>query len=146
MPLSRPPYPWELRRRISDLARAGRTVVSIGREFKPTENMTRNWIAQSERDAGIRTEELTTANQRVEFNRLRRELRALREERDILRKASAWFAQETDATPRRSSDTWRHRSIGFPSPGCPECWRSCAVGSFPGMTAGGTYAGRKRVA
>ena len=104
MPHSRPPYAPELRQRILELARAGRTVASLAREFEPTENTIRNWIAQAERDAGIRTDGLTT-EERAELTRLRRENRALREERDILKKAAAWFAQETGATPRRSSDT-----------------------------------------
>ena len=104
MPQSRPPYPPELRRRILELARAGRTGASLAREFEPTENSIRNWIVQAERDAGLRSDGLTT-DERAELTRLRREVRTLREERDILKKAAAWFAQETGATPRRSSGT-----------------------------------------
>ena len=104
MPRSRPPYPPELRQRILELARAGRTVASLAREFEPTENSIRNWIAQAERDEGLRSDGLTT-DERAELTRLRREVRTLREERDILKKAAAWFAQETGATPRRSSGT-----------------------------------------
>jgi transposase len=87
-----------------DLARAGRTAASLAREFEPTENTIRNWIAQADRDAGVRTDGLTS-DERAELNRLRRENRTLREEREILKKAAAWFAQETGATPRKSSDT-----------------------------------------
>lgn len=104
MPPTRPAYPPELRQRIVDLARAGRTAASLAREFGPTENTIRNWIAQAERDAGVRTDGLTT-DERAELNRLRRENRTLREEREILKKAAAWFAQETGATPRKSSGT-----------------------------------------
>jgi transposase len=104
MPPTRPAYPPELRQRIVDLARAGRTAASLAREFEPTENTIRNWIAQADRDAGVRTDGLTT-DERAELNRLRRENRTLREEREILKKAAAWFAQETGATPRKSSDT-----------------------------------------
>lgn len=104
MPRSRPPYSPELRQRILELARAGRTVASLAREFEPTENSIRNWIAQAERDAGLRSDGLTT-DERAELTRLRREVRTLREERDILKKAAAWFAQETGASPRRSSGT-----------------------------------------
>ena len=104
MPPTRPAYPPDLRQRIVDLARAGRTVASLAREFEPTENTIRNWIAQADRDAGVRTDGLTT-DERAELNRLRRENRTLREEREILKKAAAWFAQETGATPRRSSGT-----------------------------------------
>ena len=104
MPQTKPPYPPELRQRIVDLARAGRTAASLAREFEPTETCIRNWIAQADRDAGLRSDGLT-AEERKELNQLRRENRVLREERDILKKAAAWFAQETGATPRRSSPT-----------------------------------------
>jgi transposase len=73
-------------------------------EFEPTETTIRNWVAQVARDAGVRTDGLTT-DERKELNELRREVRTLREERDILKKAAAWFAQETGATPRRPSST-----------------------------------------
>ena len=104
MPQTKPPYPPELRQRIVDLARAGRTAASLTREFEPTETCIRNWIAQADRDAGLRSDGLTT-EERKELNQLRRENRVLREERDILKKAAAWFAQETGATLRRSSPT-----------------------------------------
>jgi|SRR5208283_1465699 len=104
MPRSKPPYPAELRQRILDLVRAGRTLASLAREFEPTETTIRNWIAQADRDAGIRSDGLTT-DERKELNQLRRENRTLREEREILKKAAAWFAQETGATPRRPSPT-----------------------------------------
>ena len=96
MPPPKPTYPPDLRQRIEDLARAGRTVVNLAREFEPTENTIRNWIAQADRDAGLRTDRLTV-EERAEMNRLRRENRRLREEREILKKAAAWFAQETGA-------------------------------------------------
>ena len=104
MPRSRPPYDSELRQKILELARAGRSISSLAREFEPTENTIRNWIAQAERDAGIRTDGLTT-DERAELARLRRENRMVKEEREILKKAAAWFAQETGAAPRRHSDT-----------------------------------------
>jgi transposase len=93
-----------LRQRIVDLARGGRTPASLAREFEPTETSIRNWIAQADRDVGLRSDGLTS-EERKELNQLRRENRVLREERDILKKAAAWFAQETGATPRRSSPT-----------------------------------------
>ena len=84
--------------------RAGRTVSSLAREFEPTETTIRNWIAQADRDEGRRSDGLTT-DERAELNQLRREVKALREEREILKKAAAWFAQESGATPRRPSGT-----------------------------------------
>jgi transposase len=104
MPRAKPPYVQELRQKILDLFRAGRTPSSLAREFEPTETTIRNWIAQADRDAGIRSDGLTT-EERAELNQLRREVRSLREEREILKKAAAWFAQETGAIPRRPSGT-----------------------------------------
>ena len=104
MPPTKPAYPEELRRRIVELVLSGRTAASLAREFEPTQDTIRNWIAQADRDAGVRSDGLTT-EERKELNELRRENRMLREERDILKKAAAWFAQETGATPRRSSPT-----------------------------------------
>jgi transposase len=104
MPPTKPAYPEELRHRIVELARSGRTAASLSREFGPTQNTIRNWIAQAERDAGTRNDGLTN-DERKELNQLRRENRTLRMERDILKKAAAWFAQETGATPRKPSDT-----------------------------------------
>ncbi len=104
MPRTKPAYAPELRQKILDLARAGRTPASLAREFEPTETTIRNWVAQADRAAGVRTDGLTT-DERKELNQLRREVRTLREERDILKKAAAWFAQETGATPRRPSST-----------------------------------------
>jgi len=102
MPRTRPAYPPELRQKIVELARAGRTAASLAREFEPTETTIRNWVAQADRDAGVRSDGLTT-DERKELNQLRREVRTLREEREILKKAAAWFAQEAGATPRRPS-------------------------------------------
>jgi transposase len=102
MPRTRPEYPPELRQKIVELARAGRSAASLAREFEPTENTIRNWVAQADRDAGVRSDGLTT-EERKELNQLRRENRTLREEREILKKAAAWFAQEAGATPRKPS-------------------------------------------
>ena len=102
MPRSRPSYPPELKQKVLDLIRSGRTPASLAREFEPTENSIRNWRKQAELDAGRRTDGLTT-EERQEFHELKRENRRLREEREILKKAAAWFAQESGATPRRDS-------------------------------------------
>ncbi|MCX6071373.1 MAG: transposase [Chloroflexi bacterium] len=85
MPRTRPAYPPEMRQKIVELARSGRTVATLAKEFEPTEIAIRNWIAQADRDAGVRSDSLT-ADERKELNRLRREVRTLREERDILKK------------------------------------------------------------
>ena len=84
------------------MARGGRSITALAREFEPTVETIRQWVKQAELDEGQRSDGLTTA-EREERNRLRREIRVLREEREILAKAAAWFAQETGATPSRRS-------------------------------------------
>src|SRR5713101_1444721 len=100
MPRTHPPYAAEYRRRIVGLARGGRSITALAREFEPTVETIRQWIKQAGLDEGLRSDGLTTA-EREELNRLHREIRVLREEREILAKAAAWFAQETGATRRR---------------------------------------------
>ncbi len=102
MPKTHPPYPPEYRERIIDLVRAGRSPESLAREFDPSAQCIRNWVRQADRDAGRRADGLTTA-ERAELQQLRRENARLREEREILRKAAAWFARETDAIPPKGS-------------------------------------------
>jgi transposase len=102
MPGTHPPYPPEYRRRIVELAHAGRSIEELAREFAASANSIRKWVKQAALDEGSRSDGLTSA-EREELNRLRRENRVLREEREILSKAAAWFAQETGATPSRRS-------------------------------------------
>ena len=78
-----------------ELVPAGRTPEA---EFEPTAQSIRNWVAQSERNAGRGDDGLTTA-ERKELHRLRRENRQLRVEREILSKAAAWFARPVETFP-----------------------------------------------
>ena len=102
MPRTHPSYPPEFRRRMVELVRAGRIPEELSREFEPSAQTIRNWVQQSDLDEGRRSDGLTTDEQK-EMQRLRRENRQLREEREILKKAAAWFAQETDSVPKKSS-------------------------------------------
>src|SRR5262245_26525048 len=102
MPKSHRPYAPEFRQRIIDLVRKGRTPEELARQFEPSAQAIRNWIRQADRDAGRRPDGLTTAEQE-ELRRLRRENRMLREEREILKKAAAWFARETTSSPSKDS-------------------------------------------
>ena len=99
MPRTRAPYPVEFREEMVRLVRAGRSPGELSREFEPSEQTIRNWVNQADVDDGHR-EGLTTA-QLAELRSLRRENRILREEKEILAKAAAWFAEETGSTPRR---------------------------------------------
>lgn len=86
-----------------DLVRAGRKAEELSREFEPSAEAIRNWVRQSEVDAG--GGESGASAEGEELNRLRRENRRLREEREILSKAAAWFARESGSIRSRSSDS-----------------------------------------
>jgi len=100
----RDPYPPEFRQQMVDLVRAVRTPEELSREFEPSAQAIRNWARQSDLDEGRRDDGLTSAEQE-ELRRLRRENRQLREEREILAKAAAWFARETGSIPPGSSSS-----------------------------------------
>ena len=104
MPRSRRPYPAEFRRQMVELVRAGRTPEQLSKEFEPSAQAIRNWVAQADRDEGRRADGLTTV-EREELRKLRRENRQLKVEREILAKAAAWFARETDSVPPKSSSS-----------------------------------------
>ena len=101
MPKSKPPYPPDFRARVIDLVRSGRTVGSLAREFNVSEQSIRVWVKQADLDTGRRQDGLTT-EERQEFARLKKENARLREERDILEKAAAWFAREAGTRKKRS--------------------------------------------
>ncbi len=98
-------YPPEFRRQMVELVRSGRSPDELAREFEPCAQSIRNWVHQADVDEGLgEVEELTTED-RQELNRLKRENRQLRLEREILAKAAAWFARETDSVPEKPSDS-----------------------------------------
>ncbi len=109
MPQTLPPYAPEFRRQMIELVRAGRDPADLAREFEPSAQAIRNWVAQADRQEGRREVKsvlsdagLATA-EREELAQLRREVRQLRLERDILSKAAAWFARDTGTIPSGSS-------------------------------------------
>ena len=102
MPRTHPRYPDEFRQQILELAQAGRTPDELAKEFEPTAQTIRNWIKQAELDHGQRQDGLTS-EEKAELTRLRKEIKQLRLEREILKKAAAWFAQESETVPPKSS-------------------------------------------
>jgi transposase len=72
---------------------SGKTIGQVCRDLDLTETAVRRWVQQTEIDAGKRPGLTTT--ERAELAELRREVRVLREEREILKKAAAFFARET---------------------------------------------------
>jgi transposase len=96
MPRRRRFFPPEYKAEVVELIRStGKTVCQVARELDLTETAVREWVKRADLDAGRRTDGLTTG-ERDELRRLRRQVRELEEEREILRKAAIFFARETD--------------------------------------------------
>ena len=113
MPKMHFPYPAEFREQMVALVRSGRSPGELSREFEPSAQAIRNWVHQADLDEGRRGDGLTTL-ERDELRKLRRENRQLRMEREILAKATAWFARETclPSTRRRQADSVPRKSTG----------------------------------
>jgi transposase len=91
---TRVPYPAEFKEEAVRLARSsGKPVAQIARELGVSYESLRHWIEQSEIDSGER--QGLTLGEREELSRLRREVKVLQQEREILKKAAAFFASET---------------------------------------------------
>lgn len=93
---TRPPYPPEFREKAVRLVRStDKPVSQIADELGVSANSLRNWVHQADVDAGTR-DGLTT-EEREELRQLRRDNKRLQMERDILKKATAFFAKENDS-------------------------------------------------
>ena len=75
--------------------RGDRSAGQVARDFDLTETAVREWVKQSERDTGTRQDGGLTSSEREELAQLRRENRRLREDVEILKRATAFFAKET---------------------------------------------------
>ena len=95
-PRRRRSFTAEFKAEIVELCQRGdRSVGQVAKDFDLTETAVREWVRQAERDAGTRDDGGLTSGERRELAELRRENRRLREDADILKRATAFFAKET---------------------------------------------------
>jgi transposase len=95
VPKTRPAYPDEFRREAVQMLRAGRTPRELAQSLGVSEQTLRNWRRQAQVDRHERDDGLTS-DEREELRRLRRENARLKQERDLLKRAAAFFARETE--------------------------------------------------
>ncbi len=95
VPKTRPAYPEQFRREATELLLAGRSPSELAESLGVSQQTLRNWRRQAQRDLGER-DDGPTSDEREELRRLRRENARLRQERDILKRATAFFARETE--------------------------------------------------
>ena len=112
MPTTKPPYPSEFKQQMVELVRAGRTPAELGREFKCSAQSISTRVGRDAADkrapqCPMRTRErdVLSGAEREELARLRRENRQLKPERDILAKATAWFAGRNGKTSIGSTNS-----------------------------------------
>src|SRR3954454_24711195 len=95
MPKTRPAYPEQFRREALELVRQGRSIPDVAESLGVSQQTLRNWRRQDERDRGERDDGLTAA-EREELRELRKRVRRVEQERDILKRATALFARESE--------------------------------------------------
>jgi len=95
MPKTRPPYPEQFRREAVELVRQGRSIRDVADSLGVSQQSLRNWTRQEQVDRRERDDGLTSV-EREELRELRRRVRRVEQERDILKRATALFARETE--------------------------------------------------
>jgi transposase len=96
VPRTRPPYSEEFKRQAIELVRlTGKSQRRVAEDLGISDVSLRHWIRDAQIEAGDREPDLS-GDEREELQRLRRENQTLRMEREILKKAAAFFARETD--------------------------------------------------
>ena len=95
MPKTRPAYPEQFRREALELVRQGRSIPDVAASLGVSSQTLRNWRRQHERDRGERDDGLSSV-EREELRSLRKRVKRLEQEREILKRATALFARETE--------------------------------------------------
>ena len=100
MPTPKPPYPQAFRQQMVELVRAGRGITELAREFGCNASSIHHWVNVAERAASgaVAADAPLTASERHELLELRRKFKQVQMERDILAKATAWFAGKSEKT------------------------------------------------
>ena len=94
MPKTRPAYPEQFRREAVELVRGGRSIADVAASLGVSQQSLRTWEKREQADRGELCEQLSSA-EREELRELRRRVRRLEQERDVLKHATAFFARET---------------------------------------------------
>ena len=95
-PRARRSFTPEFKAEIVELCQQGdRSIGRVARDFDLTETAVREWVRQAERDAGTRGDGGLTSTERQELSTLRRENQRLRQDVEILKRATAFFVKET---------------------------------------------------
>jgi transposase len=95
MPRTRPPYPEQFRREAVELVRGGRSVKDVAESLGCSDQSLHAWVKQYQLDHRERDDGLTSA-EREELRQLRRRVKRLEQEREILKRAAVLFAAETE--------------------------------------------------
>lgn len=88
----KPTYPPEYRQRIIDLYLSGRSISSLAADFEPCAATISSWVRKHEQQ---QSGDALSSDEREELQRLRKQVKRLEMERELLEKATAWFAQKT---------------------------------------------------
>jgi transposase len=131
MPRSTPAYPPEFKAEAVRLVGSSdRSLSRLAKDLGVADQTLRNWVRHAEIGDGVR--EALAPNEREGLRQLRREVRTLRQEREILQKAAACFARERDAIRSRPSRSSRRRRITPRWRPWAACWASPGAGTTPG--------------
>ena len=108
MPTPKPPYPAAFRQQMVELVRAGRGITDLAREFGCNASSIHAWVkaAGGLDGSGVTsTDAPLSVNERQELIELRRKFKQVQQERDILAKATAWFAAKSEKTSMSSTNS-----------------------------------------
>ena len=108
MPTPKPPYPAAFRQQIVELVRVGRGISDLAREFGCNASSIHAWVKAAgglDGSGATSVNAPLSMNERQELIELRRKFKQVQQERDILAKATAWFAAKSEKTPMSSTNS-----------------------------------------